>query len=81
MAAEDEMRMFHSDSDRREGLGSIAGRTGRLLAAWLHFCGWRLATIAGEVVSLKAARRRFLSRAERAGLPTARHRRHGGPKA
>jgi hypothetical protein len=80
MAAEDEMRMFHSDSDRREGLGSIAGRTGRLLAAWLHFCGWRLATIAGEVVSLKAARRRFLSRAGQPDLSTGRTRRRGRPE-
>jgi hypothetical protein len=45
--------MFQGEADRRQSLWTIMRRLCRLLLGWLGFCGWRLTTLVGEMLSLR----------------------------
>jgi hypothetical protein len=83
IGGEKEMRMFQSEADRRHSLTDIIRRLSRLALSWLYFCGWRLATMASDLISPKRLVGRLLKRSERPTgpvleRPAMRNRRGGG---
>lgn len=63
-AAESEMRMFQGEAGGRTGQG-FRRRLARLIGAWLYFCGWRMLTLAADLLSPRRLKTRL--RSERSG--------------